>query len=89
MDWKIYGIWLIAASLVTFITYGYDKSQARKGGWRVRESVLHLMALAGGFIGGWFGRSVFHHKTQKAFFTFVLVIATLLHLGIGYWIVFR
>jgi|WetSurMetagenome_2_1015567.scaffolds.fasta_scaffold151814_2 uncharacterized membrane protein YsdA (DUF1294 family) len=85
----LYWIWLAIASMVTFILYGYDKAQARKGGWRVPEATLHWLSLAGGFIGGWAGRSVFRHKTQKAFFVFVLTISTLLHLGIIYWLFFR
>ena len=89
MGLLIYGIWLVSASLVTFLLYGDDKAQARRGGWRIPEAVLHWLALAGGFPGGWAGRSVFHHKTQKGFFTFVLLVATLIHLGVVYWLVFK
>jgi uncharacterized membrane protein YsdA (DUF1294 family) len=82
MVWTIYGIWLAVASLVTFVLYGYDKAQAKQGGWRVPESILHWWALLGGFPGGWAGRSVFRHKTQKGFFIFVLAVSTLVHLGL-------
>jgi uncharacterized membrane protein YsdA (DUF1294 family) len=88
MGWNIYWIWLAIASLVTFLVYGYDKAQARNGGWRVPEKVLHILALAGGFAGGWAGRSVFRHKTKKVFFTFILAVSTLLHLAIWYWLIF-
>jgi uncharacterized membrane protein YsdA (DUF1294 family) len=86
MDWHFYLIWLAIASGITFILYGFDKAQSKIGGWRIPEIVLHALALSGGFPGGWTGRSVFHHKTQKGFFTFILVISTLLHLGFCYWI---
>ncbi len=83
-----YGIWLVALSVLTFIIYGTDKALSKTGGRRVPEAVLHITALAGGFPGGWAGRSVFHHKTRKGVFVLVLIVSTLLHLGIIYWIMF-
>ncbi|MFC2039123.1 DUF1294 domain-containing protein [Chloroflexota bacterium] len=88
IGWQIYLVWLVAVSVLTFILYGYDKAQARKGGWRVKEKALHGLALIGGFPGGWAGRSVFRHKTKKRFFLFVLVISTVIHLGLAYWLFF-
>jgi uncharacterized membrane protein YsdA (DUF1294 family) len=81
-----YLIWLAVASLITFVLYGVDKTRAKKGAWRIPEMALHLMALAGGFIGGWAGRPVFHHKTKKGFFTFILILSTLIHAGIVWWV---
>lgn len=75
-------------SIITFVLYGFDKAQARRGGRRIREATLHLLALSGGFPGGWAGRSVFRHKTQKDFFLFVLIISTVIHLGLLYWLIF-
>jgi uncharacterized membrane protein YsdA (DUF1294 family) len=80
-----YLIWLGAAGVITFILYGVDKARAKKGAWRIPEITLHLMALAGGFLGGWVGRPVFHHKTKKGIFTFVLILSTLIHAGIMWW----
>ena len=87
--WLIYGVWLAVASGITFILYGFDKAQSKRGGLRVPEAVLHGLALLGGFLGGWAGRSVFRHKTQKGLFVFVLVISTMLHLGLGGWLFWR
>jgi uncharacterized membrane protein YsdA (DUF1294 family) len=89
MEMQIYIIWLIIASIITFLVYGFDKAQSKGRGWRVPEVILHGMALVGGFPGGWAGRSVFHHKTQKGFFTFVLAMSTLIHAGIGYLLIFK
>ena len=86
MDWHLYGIWLVAASIITFLVYGLDKAQSRTSGWRVPEAILHWLALAGGFPGGWAGRALFRHKTQKAMFVFVLAISTIIHLGLVYWL---
>lgn len=87
-DWNPFLIWILAASLVTFSLYGYDKSQARLGGARVPEIVLHGLALAGGFLGGWLGRWVFRHKTRKPAFTIILTISTILYLGLAVYLFF-
>ncbi|RIK40022.1 MAG: DUF1294 domain-containing protein [Chloroflexi bacterium] len=80
----LYLAWLSALTAATFVAYWYDKQQAQRGGRRTPEITLHLLALAGGFIGGWAGRAVFRHKTRKPAFTLVLVVATVLHLAIAY-----
>ena len=72
--------WLVSASLVTFCMFGIDKSLARSGGSRIPEAVLHLMALAGGFTGGWLGMLLFRHKIRKPVFPAVLLVATLVYL---------
>ena len=89
MGWYLYWIWLAAASVITFLLYGFDKARSKNGGWRVPEIVLHGLALAGGFPGGWVGRSVFRHKTKKGIFVFVLAVSTVIHLVLVYWLLFR
>ncbi|MDD5038440.1 MAG: DUF1294 domain-containing protein [Dehalococcoidales bacterium] len=86
MDWHLYLIWLAIASGITFLLYGFDKAQSKTGGWRVPEVVLHVLALSGGFPGGWAGRSIFRHKTRKNFFGFILAVSTAIHLGLAYWL---
>lgn len=84
-DWRLYyWIWLALASGITFILYGWDKFLSRRGGGRVPEAVFHGWALAGGFVGGWVGMSVFRHKTNKGFFVFVLAVSTAIHVVV-YW----
>ena len=70
--------WLVGWSLPAFAMYGIDKRQARSGGWRVPEAVLHGLALVGGVVGAWVGRLVFHHKTREPIFLVILVAATAL-----------
>jgi uncharacterized membrane protein YsdA (DUF1294 family) len=79
-----YIIWLASISFITFILYGLDKTQSKRNGWRVPEMALHVLALAGGFMGGWAGCSLFHHKTKKGMFVLVLILSTVIHLGIIY-----
>lgn len=57
--------WLLAVNLVTFSTYGYDKSIAGSRRMRVPERALLLLALAGGSPAALIGMRVFHHKTSK------------------------
>jgi len=89
MSWQFYSIWLAIASGITFLLYGFDKTQSKNGGWRVPEVILHGLALAGGFPGGWAGRSIFRHKTKKGIFVFVLTVSTVIHLGLVYWLFIR
>lgn len=77
-------LWIVATGAATFVLYGYDKAQAKTGGGRVPEIVLHGTALAGGFIGGWLGMFIFRHKTRHASFKIVLALATILWMGIAY-----
>jgi uncharacterized membrane protein YsdA (DUF1294 family) len=74
-------------SIVTFFLYGYDKRQARVGGGRVPEVVLHTAALLGGTPGGLAGQLVFRHKTQKRSFRIVFGVIVLIQIaGIyAYW----
>lgn len=81
-------LWLVAANTITFILYGYDKAQAKRGGGRVPEVVLHGAALAGGFVGGWAGMFAFRHKTQHLNFKIVLAAATVLWVVLIYFIFF-
>jgi uncharacterized membrane protein YsdA (DUF1294 family) len=87
LNW--YLAWILGWSVVTFAFYGYDKHQAVAQGLRVPEIVLHLLALIGGFLGGWAGRAYFHHKTRKPTFLIVLIVATVLNLGVFLWLLAR
>jgi uncharacterized membrane protein YsdA (DUF1294 family) len=87
LDWYI--DWLIGWSIAAFLLYGIDKAQAKRGGWRVPENLLHLVVLIGGFIGGWLGMFVFRHKTQKPVFKVVLAIATVIGIVLFYFFVLR
>ncbi|MBC5783187.1 cold shock and DUF1294 domain-containing protein [Ramlibacter sp. USB13] len=58
----------VGASLATFVAYAIDKSAARNGSWRTRESSLHLLALAGGWPGALLAQQVLRHKSAKGEF---------------------
>ena len=60
---NIFFIYLLAVNLITFFMYGLDKWKARHSRWRIPESTLLGLAVAGGSVGAWLGMQVFHHKT--------------------------
>jgi len=87
-EWPTYIVWLISCSLGTFVIYALDKGAAIVGLLRAPELLLHLAALAGGFVGGWLGMLVWHHKVRKQMFYVVLSAATLVHTAIIYYVFF-
>lgn len=70
------------ASLVTFITYGVDKSAARNGRWRTRESTLHMLGLIGGWPGALLAQRVYRHKSKKREFQMVFWLTVLVNCAV-------
>jgi uncharacterized membrane protein YsdA (DUF1294 family)/cold shock CspA family protein len=56
------------ASLLTFLVYAADKSAALRGRWRVQESTLQALALAGGWPGALVAQRWLRHKSRKTSF---------------------
>jgi uncharacterized membrane protein YsdA (DUF1294 family) len=65
-------LYLATINLVAFAVYGLDKRAAVRGGWRVRESTLLLLAFAGGSVGAVAAQQLLRHKTRKEPFRTVL-----------------
>jgi uncharacterized membrane protein YsdA (DUF1294 family) len=82
LGWQAYLVWLLGCNLTTFLFFRYDKRLAAQAeATRVPELILHLLVLAGGFIGGWLGMFLRpRHKVRKPIFWVVLITGTLLHL---------
>jgi uncharacterized membrane protein YsdA (DUF1294 family) len=76
---SLYLAWLLASGIISFLVYGYDKFKAVRGGYRVPENQLHLLALSGGFLGCALGMAVFRHKIRKTIFKAVIASAFFLH----------
>lgn len=66
--------YLLGVNLATFALFGYDKAISTSSASRVPESVLYMMALAGGSLGLFVSQQFFRHKTRKARFQFVLLL---------------
>ena len=61
--------YIIIINIITYIVYAYDKHQAKKHKWRVRESTLLFLALAMGSIGALAAMYTTRHKTRHKKFT--------------------
>lgn len=73
-----YGAYLVFMSLVSIVLYGKDKSNAQGGKGRIQEKTLLWVVCLGGAFGGFVGRILFHHKTNKIYFSFVIYLSMLL-----------
>jgi uncharacterized membrane protein YsdA (DUF1294 family)/cold shock CspA family protein len=58
----------LGTSLLCILIYWLDKSAAALGRWRVSESALLLLGLAGGWPGAIIAQQLLHHKTRKRSF---------------------
>jgi len=83
-------IYLAVINLITFLTWGWDKRAAKKGGQRISEKRLLWLAFLLGSPGAWAGVHFFRHKTIKRSFRWRLIAVTVLQVGfLGYWIYSR
>ncbi|WGL15884.1 DUF1294 domain-containing protein [Microbulbifer bruguierae] len=73
-------------SLLTYLIYYLDKSAARSGSWRTKESTLHLLSFLGGWPGALIAQQRFRHKTRKQPFRFLFWLTVLGNLGILVWL---
>ena len=76
--------YLVLMSLVTFFLFIKDKGMAKKNGnaVRVKEKTLLGCVAMGGAIGGFLGRIVAHHKTDKIYFSLTIYVSLLLQLAV-------
>lgn len=61
----LFVFYLIFINIAAFLLYWRDKVLARRGDFRVPESVLLGVALLGGSIGAFLSMNLFRHKTKK------------------------
>ena len=69
--------YLAAANVITALLYGADKAKARRGAWRIPESVLLGCGICGGALGALRGMRLFHHKTRHWYCTSINTAALL------------
>jgi len=58
-------VYVSILSVIGFAIMASDKSKAKKGDWRVRETTLLIIALLGGATGVLCGMLIFKHKINK------------------------
>jgi len=74
-------------SIVSIVMYALDKSAARRGTWRVQESTLQLLSLAGGWPGALAAQQLFRHKSRKQAFQTVFWTCVVLNVVAVSWLV--
>jgi uncharacterized membrane protein YsdA (DUF1294 family) len=88
--YHVLAAWLVATNATAFGYYGFDKAQARSGGRRVPEMILHGLSLVGGTFGAYLAMRTFRHKTVKGKFRLafwlIVVFQALLLAGVIYLI---
>ncbi|MCR5149193.1 MAG: DUF1294 domain-containing protein [Eubacterium sp.] len=68
-------------NIVAFFMYGADKRKAKNSEWRISESSLIFVSVAGGAFGALLGMKVFHHKVRKVKFQIVIPLMVIIHLA--------
>jgi len=58
----------VGASVLAFLVYWVDKAAAKANDWRLSESVLLVVGLAGGWPGAIVAQQVLRHKSSKVSF---------------------
>ena len=81
-------ILLIIVNCVALIIFGVDKLQSKKGGWRIPESRLLLLAFFGPF-GAYAGIVLFRHKTRKIKFLLVPIFLLFQVILIAYFYIIK
>lgn len=90
MDWKfVMSFYFVCINIVTLVAFAYDKHQAIKNKWRVREGTLLGLSFIGGSVGAIMGMNFFHHKIKKIRFRLCIPIFLVLHISISYLLYVR
>lgn len=80
----IYLAILVFMSLISLFLFKKDKSLAKSGNQnRIKEKTLLESVVLGGSIGAFIGRILFHHKTDKKYFSMVIYFSMLLQIAVA------
>ena len=81
--------YLLIMNISTFLRYGADKYKARRGEWRIKESVLLGLAAIGGSPAAWIAMYMFHHKTKKPKFYLGVPVLLAIHVLLWFFVLGR
>jgi uncharacterized membrane protein YsdA (DUF1294 family) len=76
---------IVIVNSVALLIFGIDKLKSKKGGWRIPESRLLLIAFFGPF-GACAGMLLFRHKTRKLKFLLVPIFLFIQALLMAYFL---
>ncbi len=69
-------------SVIAFFTFLRDKKLAEKGKIRIKEKTLLGMTAFGGALGAFLGRLAARHKTNKVYFSIMIIFSLILQLAV-------
>jgi uncharacterized membrane protein YsdA (DUF1294 family) len=81
--------YLTVINIAGFIVCAADKQAAIKHKRRVSERALFVLALLGGALGVWLSMLIFHHKTRKLRFMFLMPVIALVYTALAYLLLFQ
>lgn len=67
---EILYFYITTINIFTFLSFGVDKSKAKRNSYRISEKCLITLCICGGSVGGIIGMQIFHHKTKHKIFKF-------------------
>ncbi len=87
--WAIVAAWYGLVSALTAGAFLLDKRRAAAGRWRIPESTLHALELAGGWPGALAAMRLLRHKNRKASYWIVTLLIGAAHAGVWVWVAMR
>lgn len=85
LAWQV-GAFYLAASVLSYAMYAWDKAAARAGRRRVSERSLLLAGLACGWPGAVLAQQSLRHKSSKPSFLLRFWCTVLINVGIFAWL---
>jgi len=82
----VIGLIIIVINIIGYTMVWFDKSRAKRGGWRIPEKRYFKLAFLGGSIGIYLGMKKFRHKTKHNKFVYGMPALILLNIGLFYLI---
>ena len=73
-------------NFITFLMMAMDKHKAKRSSQRISEKILFISAFLFGGLGIMFGMYIFRHKTKHLSFKFLVPIAVIINILLGYYI---
>ena len=80
LNWLVVG-WYVLIGIVTFSVYAKDKSAAQNNQWRTPESTLHMLSMAGGWVGAMVAQTYLRHKSKKPEFRLMYYLTVVINMA--------
>lgn len=79
MLWKVFFFYYLGLSILSAGMHIWDKHQAMRNRWRVKETTLHSFEILGGWPGAILITRSINHKVSKPKYMWILYSFAILH----------